>query len=505
MTELQQEGEIDLLKEAEHQDTDGDGVVEKGEKILYRFTVENIGNVTLTDISVEDDKAVITGGPLTSLQPGSHDATTFTGEYTIAQEDVDAGFLENVAMAKGLDPANVEVTARSHGPGGEAGDATSFVIPSSAALQLFKTGSFEPADDINGNGFPDPGELVRFKFKVVNSGNVTLSNITINDPDASIAGGPIASLPAAQSDTVTFTGTHVLTLDEVNAGQAINQATVHGVAPNGTTASDLSDDPENTANEDIEGDGEPDDPTVVRLLQNPSLLAEKSGSFQGAPSGTANPGDTILYQITVTNTGSVTVYDVSPMDPGPTFGGRPATGTLTAFSPNKVDLDPGEKGHFSATYTLTSEDLSNAQNSENGVQNSATATGTGPKGQNAESPPSEPATVTLPGYLITKIADVSEVQRGESLFYTISLKSIGQTVPTMVDVVDEIPASFVYAPGSTTLDGEVLTPEIEGRRLIFRNVTLQPDKEREIRLEFSVSPTAEPDSYTNRGLGRRSG
>src|SRR5690606_36572917 len=61
-----------------------------GNTIEYTFTVTNIGNVTMTDITVDDPK--ITGAitlDITELAPG--EAATGTATYTITQPEKDAG------------------------------------------------------------------------------------------------------------------------------------------------------------------------------------------------------------------------------------------------------------------------------------------------------------------------------------------------------------------------------------------------------------------------------
>lgn len=81
-------------------DANGNGRVDAGDVISYTFTVTNVGNVALDDITVTDPKVVVVGGPV-SLAAGASDDTTFTASYTITEADVSAGGVENVAVATG--------------------------------------------------------------------------------------------------------------------------------------------------------------------------------------------------------------------------------------------------------------------------------------------------------------------------------------------------------------------------------------------------------------------
>src|SRR5690606_36640977 len=78
-------------------DLDGDGLLDLGETISYAFLVTNTGNVTLTDVTVNDPLLTDAGvsleqGPQT-LAPGG--SFTFTATYTPTQADIDAGRVEN--------------------------------------------------------------------------------------------------------------------------------------------------------------------------------------------------------------------------------------------------------------------------------------------------------------------------------------------------------------------------------------------------------------------------
>ncbi|WP_425286841.1 DUF7507 domain-containing protein, partial [Nitratireductor soli] len=126
---------------------------------------------------------------------------------------------------------------------------------------------------------------------------------------------------------------------------------------------------------------------------------EKSGAFQGTPGQQAEPGDTILYTFTVTNDGNVPASDVKPADPGPRFDGHAGTGSLSGFTPASADLAPGESQAFTATYTLSATDIGHAQGVEDGIQNTASAEGTGLKGRKAMAP-EVLAIVDLPGFAI---------------------------------------------------------------------------------------------------------
>ncbi|MCB8775901.1 hypothetical protein LJD49_29715, partial [Escherichia coli] len=53
--------------------------------------------------------------------------------------------------------------------------------------------------DANNNGRTDAGDTISYTFLVTNTGNTTLSNVTVNDPKVSAVNCPVTSLAAGKS------------------------------------------------------------------------------------------------------------------------------------------------------------------------------------------------------------------------------------------------------------------------------------------------------------------
>jgi Domain of unknown function DUF11/Bacterial Ig domain len=128
----------------------------------------------------------------------------------------------------------------SDGNGGEATANQLVTIPQIATIELDKTAQY---NDNNGNASGDVGETITYTFKVKNTGNVPLTNVTISDPLVTILGGPITLLAVGATDTTTFTATHVVTAGDISAGFFINTATATGTPPVGPAVTDISNDP----------------------------------------------------------------------------------------------------------------------------------------------------------------------------------------------------------------------------------------------------------------------
>ena len=225
------------------------------------FTVQNTGNVTLTNVTVADINAVVTGGPLASLAVGATDSTTFTATHVLTQADIDAGYVYNLATATGNDPSGNPVTDESEDPtpcttcpvDPTCPDCTIVEVEQEPAIAIVKEATF---NDNNGDGFPQAGETITYTFTVTNTGNMSLFDVIVTDPLPGIVltGGPI-DLAVGQSDSTTFTATYTITQADIVFGSVVNQATASAETIDGEVVDDLSDD-----DSELE-----DDPTIVIL------------------------------------------------------------------------------------------------------------------------------------------------------------------------------------------------------------------------------------------------
>ncbi|MGH9379949.1 MAG: DUF7507 domain-containing protein [Thermoanaerobaculia bacterium] len=87
----------------------------------------------------------------------------------------------------------------------------------------------------SGSG-PDPltvGSTIEYTFVVTNTGNVTLSNITITDPLDGLSPISCPGTTLAPGAEMTCTATYTVTQQDVDAGVVQNTATVTGQTPGG--------------------------------------------------------------------------------------------------------------------------------------------------------------------------------------------------------------------------------------------------------------------------------
>lgn len=391
-----------------------DGVAEAGETISYSIFVSNNGNITLNSISVTDP--LITGAPnngtvdcpsgnpIPSLAPGEDETCTAT--YTITAGDVSNGSRDNIATA-------------TSGNTSDTGEET-VVLPDAPGLNLVKTGSFQ--DDITNDGFAQVGETIAYTLDVSNASTTEATNVAVTDPlitgapnNGTIScpsGNPIPSLPGGGSEQCT--ASYTLTQADVDAGSVYNVATADSPQTDPVT----------------------DDHTEP-LVQSIDWSITKTGSFQdeNPNDGLAQPGETILYDFAVENTGLVTLTDVLVTDP--------KVDPITCPGGNPIpSIAPGDTVNCSGSYVITQPDIDSGE-----VVNIAT-------GNPEETPPedSPPETTPLPQravMTIVKTSATTEITVPVTVLYSYLVTNTGNVTLNAIALVDDNDEDDLNCPSAT--------------------------------------------------------
>lgn len=468
-----------------------------GDVITYSFLVTNIGNVTLRDVAVSDPLAdlVMPVKTIETLLPGAENAVTLTATYEVKQSDIQAGEVRNTASVEGVYKHPVTDVETAVPPV----DSNEIVVPfdrepSIALVKTAVSGLTEPAE---------VGQIITYTFEVTNTGNLDLTDVVIADPLPGIAPASfdVGDLPAG-SPSQSLTATYAITVDDINAAQVENQATVTANYTDGSTPRPL---------DDLSGPTqETDEPVIVPIVPPaPSLGIVKTGSYEDTDgSGAPTVGDQLVFRFQVTNTGNIPLEAVLPVDAGPTFNGLPAGAQLSAMSPAALTLAPGEEATFTATYPMTQDDIDNAAGMVGGVTNTAMAKGNRTDGIGStdlvesdvsdvviELPAVPPSDISL-----TKQAGLRTIRIGEKVPYTITVTNNSVARIRGLTVTDVIPAGFRFVDGSATIDDVAVTPVVGGRNVVFENLTLSGGGKAVIRLWLLALSSAGPGKHVNTAM-----
>ena len=160
---IDQNPAIDLVKtNGGVVDEDGNGD-DAGDTIVYDYSVENTGNVTLFNVTLSDDQLgtiTLTSGLTDEDVDGDVDdlavGATATGEATatLTQAQIDAGSVTNIADVTGDDPNGDPVTDS---------DTNTVSIDQNPAIDLVKTNGGVVDEDGNGD---DAGDTIVYDYSV---------------------------------------------------------------------------------------------------------------------------------------------------------------------------------------------------------------------------------------------------------------------------------------------------------------------------------------------------
>jgi hypothetical protein len=322
--------------------------------------VTNTGNTPLASVSVSDP----TAGPVTcpSVPPAGlavgASLTCTAAAHTVTQADVDAGQVANTATATGTDQQG------NQSPPSAPSTVTIPAVAPAPSIAMVKSAAPMGTTTLT------VGEAITYTFVVTNTGNVTLSNVSIVDGaftgtgptlPATCEPGAASMAPGAQ---VRCSTTYIVTQADVNAGHIDNSATTTGTPPSGPAVTS------------------PTSSATVPAPAQPALTVAKVAS----PPAYTTAGTTVTYSLTVTNTGNVTLNNVSVRETS--FTGSGSTPDLTC--PGEAALmPPGASVVCTATYVTTQADAD-----ADSIRNTAVADGTRPDGSGIISAPS---TITIRG------------------------------------------------------------------------------------------------------------
>src|SRR5262249_52406827 len=198
--------------------------ISPGGTASFTIVVTNAGNVTLTNVTVSDplspncSQTSASIAALGSMAPGA------SVSYNCSLQNVAAGFT-NVATASGTPPSGPNVTASDSAPV----TVTAPLAPPPAP----KPTPTHPAIDI----VKDPkaqtigqGGTATFKITVTNTGDVTLTDVTVSDPLSPDCNRTLGTLAVGKSKS------YPCTKDNVTAAFQ-NVATATGKPPTGARVS----------------------------------------------------------------------------------------------------------------------------------------------------------------------------------------------------------------------------------------------------------------------------
>ncbi len=428
------QGIVVLAAGAIHQDTNSDGILDAGETIAYNYSVLNLGTLALSGLAVTDIDGAVTC-PQATLAPAANMVCTST--HTISVAEAGAGQVLNQADITGTDASAAPVVG---------GDFVVTVnLGGTAGISLFKSPFL--LDDADNSGYASVNDILRYTFVVKNSNAQALATVNVIEPvptridtpivcAAQTLGGQVfAGLGSGvlqSNDVVLCTADYTITATDASGGSADNLAEASGQPAIGTLAS-----------------GSGASAVVIPTLANVAMVKTLTGESGSLP-GIAEPGETLTYTITLSNSGGADAFNygvIDQLDPNTLFVSANNGGSLAGG--NVVWTGLTVPGGGSLTLSVVVSVVNPIPAGVTTIANVAYQVGTPPP----PCPPTGPQCVITPTAGAVTIAKALTgesgtqpgiAEPGETLTYAITLSNGGGTAVTGFGVTDPLDANVTF-------------------------------------------------------------
>jgi gliding motility-associated-like protein/uncharacterized repeat protein (TIGR01451 family) len=270
-----------------------------GQIITYNYLLTNNGSKTITGIVLTDNKVDAQPVCVTNtLEPGA--TTTCSAVYTVKQSDIDAGgnITNNVTVKSNEAP--------------NATDNLSIPISGSAAMTIDKTSATTSVNTA--------GQNITYNYLLKNTGNKTLTGITLTDDKVNAQPTCIATT-LAPGATTTCSAVYTVKQADIDAGGNIT----NNVTAKSNEAPDATDN------------------LSIPVSGSAAMTVDKTS----ATTSVNTAGQIITYNYLLTNNGSKTITGIVLTDNK--VDAQPACLATT--------LLPGATTNCSAVYTVKQADI----------------------------------------------------------------------------------------------------------------------------------------------------
>ena len=460
-----------LIPDKKAEDENIESNYKLGDKIEFTITVKNVSIYDVENVIVTDANAEIQAGDGYTVSADKHTATIaiiaakseirIKALHTVTSEDILAGKVGNVANVEWKD-GETTVTKT-------VDDDTTKLTPPNVTLNVTKTSTWDGKAD---GAKLELGTKITYTITVKNMGNVPYTNVNFTDllqnGDATVTGEIPTYGTLAVNEEKSFTVEYIVKEADLLKESINNKVTAEADEIEYTY---YEGETEKTGKATPKGEDEVTDNTDAA-----------SASFTSTKTTTSTPknekgyalGETITYEIKVTNDGNLTLTDVEVTE-------KLAGAVIKASSDYTVsgsvatiaELKPGQTVIVNVEYVVTEADILAGS-----VKNVATVKGNGPddkdpdpKDPGTDDPTDKPkATLDIAKSVVSTPKNGTSYKLGEKITYKLTVKVGADNNVTVKDVrvtdtlltAENVNAKIVEIAGGYTLNatGEIELPDM---------------------------------------------
>ncbi|CAM9848254.1 unnamed protein product, partial [Discosporangium mesarthrocarpum] len=347
---LERMGDISMAVNATLEDDDGIDGHSAGDHVRYDIYITNNGTTTLDDIEVMDwlpGKQFLLGEhvPRYTAHPSRFNLLAAEiscgeslGEGALSpQGHVDCSVTQMVEQAD-IDAGSINKTVRviATSPEGGSGAISSTVTHDQLLVQVSSIhigalGVLNTSTD----GIPGAGDTVEHELVVTNTGNTCLRDVNITSQLSLSVSCPNAPTGNSSSDILCprealhCTTLYTIDQNDMDAGEKENAMLVTSTSPTGEVVTAM-----NSTSLSFKG--------IARVQ------IVKDSHYTPTSGGMSAVGENITYALTVSNTGTISLVSVAPVDM--------KVGNLSC-TPDVEELGPGSTAKCNGMYYISQEDI----------------------------------------------------------------------------------------------------------------------------------------------------
>ena len=426
-----------LIPDKKAEDENIESNYKLGDEIEFTITVKNVSIYDVENVTVTDANAEIKAGNGYTVSADKHTATIaiiaakseirIKALHTVTSEDILAGKVGNVANVEWKD-GETTVTKT-------VDDDTTKLTPPNVTLNVTKTSDWEGKAT---GAKPELGTKITYTITVKNDGNVPYTNVNFTDllqnGDASVTGEipTYGTLPV--NEEKSFTVEYIVTEADLLKESINNKVTAEADEIEYTYYEGKT---EKTGKATPKGEAEVTDRTDDAKA---STISTKTTTSKPKNEKGYELGETITYDIVVTNDGNLTVTDIEVKEElagavikESTDGAYTVDGSIAKIA----ELKPGQSVTVKVEYVVTEADILAGS-----VKNEATVTGKGPDDKNpdpdkpgTEDPTDTPkAELNIEKSVLNAYTDNTPFKLGEKIEYQLTITTPETNNVTVKDV-----------------------------------------------------------------------
>ena len=426
-----------LIPDKKAEDENIESNYKLGDEIEFTITVKNVSIYDVENVTVTDANAEIKAGNGYTVSADKHTATIaiiaakseirIKALHTVTSEDILAGKVGNVANVEWKD-GETTVTKT-------VDDDTTKLTPPNVTLNVTKTSDWEGKAT---GAKPELGTKITYTITVKNDGNVPYTNVNFTDllqnGDASVTGEipTYGTLPV--NEEKSFTVEYIVTEADLLKESINNKVTAEADEIEYTYYEGKT---EKTGKATPKGEAEVTDRTDDAKA---STISTKTTTSKPKNEKGYELGETITYDIVVTNDGNLTVTDIEVKEElagavikESTDGAYTVDGSIAKIA----ELKPSQSVTVKVEYVVTEADILAGS-----VKNEATVTGKGPDDKNpdpdkpgTEDPTDTPkAELNIEKSVLNAYTDNTPFKLGEKIEYQLTITTPETNNVTVKDV-----------------------------------------------------------------------